>query len=287
MSAEKALSGPERVEGFQNPESARYDPDLDVWFVSNVNGSPLEKDNNGYVARLGGDGAIDSLKFIAGGANGVTLHAPKGLAIVGDTLWVADIDAARAFDKRTGVPLLAVELAGQGKFLNDVAAGPDGIYLTDTGVGPDAKGAVGHTGPDRIFRVAPDHSATLALESDSLGGPNGIAWDAEHHRFVVVPFFGTTIRGWRPGDVQVVALGTGPGQEDGAEVLGGGRVLISSWADSSLFLLEDGRVTTVYRGLPSAADIGIDTRRGRVAIPLLLENRVEFRSLPGATTTTP
>jgi hypothetical protein len=32
--------------------------------------------------------------------------------------------------------------------------------------------------------------------------------------------------------------------------------------------------------LPSPADIGIDTKRHRVAIPLLMEDRVEFRSLP-------
>ena len=40
----------------QNPESARYDKDLDVWFVSNVNGTPSAKDNNGYISRLRPDG---------------------------------------------------------------------------------------------------------------------------------------------------------------------------------------------------------------------------------------
>ena len=32
--------------------------------------------------------------------------------------------------------------------------------------------------------------------------------------------------------------------------------------------------------VPSPADIGLDTKRGRVAIPLLMEDRVEFRQLP-------
>src|SRR2546422_7709536 len=48
------------------------------------------------------DGAVENLKFIEGGHSGVTLNAPKGLAIRGDTLWVADIDVVRAFDARTG-----------------------------------------------------------------------------------------------------------------------------------------------------------------------------------------
>ncbi|MFL5404018.1 MAG: hypothetical protein ACJ8BF_14530, partial [Gemmatimonadales bacterium] len=51
----------------QNPESARYDRDLDIWFVSNVNGDPLKKDNNGYISRLRPDGTPYQVKFIEGG----------------------------------------------------------------------------------------------------------------------------------------------------------------------------------------------------------------------------
>jgi hypothetical protein len=45
-------------------------------------------------------------------------------------------------------------------------------------------------------------------------------------------------------------------------------------------VFENGTITPVATGLPSPADIGVDTKRNRVAIPLLLENRVEFRALP-------
>src|SRR5256886_13499427 len=48
------------------------------------------------ISRVRPDGAVENLKFIEGGHNGVTLHAPKGLALLGDTLWVADIDVVRA-----------------------------------------------------------------------------------------------------------------------------------------------------------------------------------------------
>jgi hypothetical protein len=37
----------------------------------------------------------------------------------------------------------------------------------------------------------------------------------------------------------------------------------------------------VDTGLPSPADIGVDTKRNRVAIPIFMGNRVEFRPLPG------
>ncbi|MGI8521603.1 MAG: hypothetical protein ACR2MC_13575, partial [Actinomycetota bacterium] len=107
------------VDSLEGPEAARWDPDQDVWFVSNVNGNSGAKDNNGYITRLAADGSIDSLKFIAAGRNRVTLHAPKGMAIVGDTLWVADIDAVRGFNRKTGAPVASINVKGA-KFLNDI-----------------------------------------------------------------------------------------------------------------------------------------------------------------------
>jgi sugar lactone lactonase YvrE len=266
----------------KGPESARYDPDLDVWFVANINGDPLAKDNNGFISRLDAEGKVDSLKFIAGGKKGVTLNGPKGLAIVGDTLWVADIDAVRGFNKRTGAPVATVNLAGRAKFLNDVAAGPDGIYITDSGFGQDAKGQFTHPGPDRIYRVGSGHKATVALQSDSLAAPNGITWIASQSHFVIVPFAGTSIEEWAPGEKAPKSIGTGPGQQDGVESLADGRLLVSSWTDSSLFVLDSGRAVTVAKPVPSPADIGIDTKRNRVAVPLLMENRVEFWDIPAS-----
>ena len=279
--AAAAASGPTRVTGFAHPESAKYDAELDIWYVSNINGSPLQKDGNGFISRLKGDGTVDSLKFIVGGANGVQLDAPKGLALQGDTLWVADITNLRGFNRRTGAPVASVAVKGA-KFLNDVAIGEDGIYVTDTGIEATPDGQGKHSGPDRIYRIDAKHAVTVALQSDSLTGPNGITWDAANHRFIVVPFMGKTIEAWTPGSKKLTPLGTAKGQLDGVEILGGSRLLFTSWADSSLDVLDNGTVTPVGTDLPSPADIGVDTKRNRVAIPLLMEDRVEFRALPAA-----
>lgn len=283
--AAAASNGPSRVEGFEGPESVKYDPELDVWYVSNLNGTPLARDGNGYLSRLRSDGSVDSLKWVVSGANGVTLDAPKGLALQGDTLWVADITNVRGINRRTGAPVASIAVKGS-KFLNDIAVGPDGLYVTDTGVEGTAKG-VEHTGPDRIYRIAPDRSVSVAVDSDSLTGPNGIAWDAAGNRFIVVPFAGNIIRAWTPGSKTTTALGPTKGQLDGVELLGGNRLLVTSWTDSSLFVFDNGTITPVANGLPSPADIGLDSKRQRVAIPLLLENRVEFRALPAAGTAQP
>src|SRR5882762_10135497 len=107
------------VEGFLTPESVLHDPAQDIYFVSNINGSPTAKDNNGFIRRVRPDGAVENLKFIEGGHGGVTLNAPKGMAVLGDTLWVTDIDRIRAFNARTGTPLDSIKLDSAGAvFLN-------------------------------------------------------------------------------------------------------------------------------------------------------------------------
>ena len=92
--------------GFVQPEAVRYDPDQDIYFVGNWgNGDYGAHDNNGYISRMSPEGAIEQPRFIAGGTGGVTLHSPRGMFIVGDTLWVVDADAVRGFNRRTGAPL--------------------------------------------------------------------------------------------------------------------------------------------------------------------------------------
>lgn len=271
-------AGPTTVTGFQHPESVKYDADLDVWYVANINGGPSDKDGNGYISRLKSDGSIDSLKFIVGGVNGVKLDGPKGMALQGDTIWVADITNLRGLNRKTGQAVASIAVKGS-KFLNDVTVGEDGLYVTDTGA-EAGKNGMSHPGPDRIYRIGPKHEVSVAIQDDSLAGPNGITWDGAARRFIVVPFMGKTIVAWTPGSKQLTPLATTKGGLDGVELLGGGRVLFTSWADSSLDVLDNGTVTQVSAGLPSPADIGLDAKRGRVAIPLLMEDRVEFRQLP-------
>jgi sugar lactone lactonase YvrE len=267
--------------GFAIPESVRWDREQQLWWVSNINVGPM-KDGNGFISRLGADGQMDSLRFIESGRNGVTLHAPRGLALVGDTLWVADIDAVRGFHRRTGEPLATVDLSALGALLlNDIAAAPDGtLYVTDTGVQFDSGGNRQHIGPDRVFRIRAGQPS-VALEGDWLGEPNGITWDPIGKRLLLAPVAGdSTVQQWTEGAARPEPIARGPGRYDGVEMLPDGRILVAAWNDSTVSEVVGKELRPLIRGVPTPADIGVDPERGVVAIPILRNDRVELWRLP-------
>ena len=139
--------------------------------------------------------------------------------------------------------------------------------MTDTGV-EGSQGST-HTGPDRIYRIGAKRAVTIAIQNDSLAGPNGITWD------------GATATGsswcrssarrssrWTPGARQVTPLGETKGQLDGVEMIGSADS-VHQLGRLEPDVFDNGTVTTVSTGLPSPADIGVDTKRNRVAIPML------------------
>ena len=267
------------TQGLQTPESVRYDPALDVYFIANINGHPSRKDNNGWIGRVSAAEPGRATVFVAGGQDGVFLHAPKGMAIQGDTLWVADIDILRGFDKNTGKFVAAVGFWSKNvSFLNDVVLGGDGaLYITDTGIKFDAAGNLSPTGGDRVYRLA-GRSMTEEVKGELLKRPNGIAYDAANTRFILAPFDGKELQTWQPGALPE-RLASGPGGYDGVEIVNG-RVYVSSWADSAVHVLENGTLRPVIRNVAAPADIGVDTKRGVLAVPRFNDGRVEYYKLP-------
>lgn len=263
------------------PESVKYDAEQDVFFISNMVGFGSVKDANGYIVEVKAGDLSNSKVFAENGKAGVVLDAPKGMAIHGDTLWICDIDVMRAIHRKTGVSLGNLDLKPLGALLlNDVTIGGDGaIYITDTGILMTEKGVI-YRGADKIFRVA-NGKAEVISQGAGLMRPNGITWDKESKSLIVVTFdpFHSQMYSLSPtGERRLLAKGNG--KFDGIEPLGGGKYMVASWNDSSVRLLGKGENRRIANNVLSPADIGFDTRRNRLAIPLGPLNQMQLWQLP-------
>jgi hypothetical protein len=264
--------------GFRTPESVLHDTVADQYLVSNVSGAPTVKDDDAFISRVEPDGSVSQLKWIDAAAADVTLNAPKGLAIRGDTVFVADIDVVRLFDRQTGAPAGEWPVPGS-TFLNDLAIGPDGrVHVTDSGLEASADGLT-PTGTDAIYKFDPDGTAIALVSGSALNRPNGIAFDGE--RLLMVGFNGAPVFLVDRASGQVSGLpGPPTGGLDGVVAMGGGRYLISSWEGHAVYELgAGGQYRTVVDSVSSPADIGFDARRGVVLVPVFTEDRVEIRPI--------
>lgn len=271
------------IDNLASPEAISFDAAQNVYFISNVNGTPGVKDGNGFISRVTADGVMDSLHFIQGGRDSVTLDGPMGSRVQGDTLWVVDVDKLRGFNTHTGAPLAVVDFAPyNAHFLNDLAIDSTGeFYITDTGVQVTADGKESHPGPDRIFHVARDRSVSIALSTSFLSSPDGIDFDRRGRRFVLAPFAGNAVQEWRSSDPGPADVAKGKGLFDGVEVEHNGTILITSWNDSSISTLEGPKLVPRISKLPyPPADVSMDAGRARVGIVSLANQRFELWEWP-------
>lgn len=269
-------------DGLASAEAVSFDPTRNVYFVSNINGDPGIKDGNGFITRITADGVVDSLHFIQGGRNGVTLDGPMGSRVQGDTLWVLDVDVLRGFNASTGAPLKAINLAQQGAgFLNDLAIGPDGdFYITDTGVRP-VSGNLQHVAPDRIYHVDRNRKVTIAMENPALSMPDGIDWDPTGRRLVLAPFGGKAVQEWHPGDNAPTDVAPGPSKFDGVEVEPDNTIVVTIWNDSTVSTLTGNKLLKKLRLSMPPADASLDVSRGRVGVVSVAVDRFELWPWPG------
>lgn len=264
--------------GFATPESVLYDSRAELYLVANINGSPLVADDNGFVSRVAADGKVMALKWIDGASDGVVLNAPKGMALVEETLYVADISSVRLFDRTTGTPTGSIDVAGA-TFLNDLVSAPDGtVYVSDSGLKAGPQGAMPAEN-DAIYRLRSDGTYEVVLKSVSLGHPNGLAWRGES---LVVVTFGTGEVYTLTTDGMREALPTPQsGSLDGVVVLEDGRLLISSWEGKCVYALDaQGHYTRLVTNVTSPADIGYDSQNRNLLIPIFSEDAVRIVPLP-------
>jgi hypothetical protein len=269
------------VDGFQTPESVIHDTTADVYLVSNVGpGNPAGIDHNGFISRVSPGGSIQDLRWIQDGVNGVTLNGPKGIWLHGGSLYVADVDTLRIFDRHTGVPLRDIAIpnpfAPSSLFLNDVIVADDGtVYVTDNR-------------NSAIFVVDSEGRAWLWAMGPVLGGPNALLLDYGNVGWVT--FFSNQVkRVTRSGKIITEAIlptvdVSSLNLPEGALFLDGycrlnGSLFVTSWVTGRVYRIRrsgtDIEIVAQFvsavdnpTGPAGPADINIDEFRNRLLVPL-------------------
>ncbi len=271
-----------QVTGLQAPESFLADPSGEQYFISNANGDPDVKDNNGFITKLDRTGAVAKLQFIRGGEGDVVLHAPKGMAILDRILYVVDLDTLRGFDKATGRPVVTVSFVSQPQ-----ARQGRGIALTD--VVSDGKGLLyaSDTEADTIYRIdtARQHAISILVRDASLAGPRGLALHPQTGRLIVAS--------WNKGKVLEVSL-DGKITElvsngffssrfhnlDGVDFDSWGNLYISDFTAGKVWRMRpDRHFDVIAEYLPSPADIGVDRENHLILVPYHYGNAAEMNGL--------
>ena len=275
--APTAAQEPIIVEGFSTPESALHDAEHDVYYVSNINGNPGDRDDNGFISRVAPDGTVLDLKWIDGASDDIELHAPKGMAVHGDNFYVTDINTLRVFERTTGEPRSHWPLA-EATFLNDVTVTDDGVvYFTDTGIRITATGFE-PTGTAAVWKLqAGSFPERITIpDDDRIGLPNGIAAVGPGFMLVRVDSAAPVMATSMDFPASMLSMAELPvSQLDGIVALSPDHLgfLISSFGENAIYHYVGADQRLVVADTP-VADIGFDRQRSRVLIPQLETGRL-------------
>jgi len=255
-----------QTSGLKHPESALPDPTGTFAYVSNVNGDALAKDGNGFISKISlADGKIIELEWAKG------LDAPKGLALANGRLYASDIDKLVELDANSGKILARYDAPGS-KFLNDVAASPDGTI------------SVSDSSTSTIWRFK-DGKLEKWLEGEVLKYPNGLHVSGDKLIIAAWGAPGTSGTDTAPANLLEVSLadksvrdlgdGKPIGNLDGLEPYDATSYLVTDWVAGGLYRIDvSGNADLLLKLNQGSADIGYVPEQRLLLIPMMLDNKL-------------
>ena len=260
------------IEGFSSPESTIVNKnDL---YISNVGKElkPTLKDGDGFISKLDINGNIKELHFIDG------LNAPKGMGIVGNTLFVADINTLRGFDLSTKKEIFNVVFEGV-NFLNDITVKDSNTLF------------IGASDTSAIYEVNISNKSYKKLMdftvANGLFYEDGILYTAQ---------LGSTTQNMFDGkgklykidlkdNNKLTQLGTFEGVLDGVHKVGN-KVYVSDWGNAKktgiirVYDLETKKESVLETELfMGAADFWIDEKSKKIFMPQMIGGKVTIFDL--------
>ena len=254
------------ISGFEAPESVIKTGDR--LFVSNIGGAkpdPMALDSNGFISELSADGKVIHQKFQKG-----ILNAPKGLAVVKDVVYVADVNRVVGFYARSGEQVFEVGVPAA-KMLNDLCKVDDKHVC------------VSETVSGQVLLIDLTDKSIRFL--GSIEGANGVTYDEKTGKLYAVGM-GPNMSGGKiyqkdlkNTDTLFTVLENSPvGIFDGIEMFDKSHLIASDWISLTskngrlvIYDLEN-HTTKTYDVPAGPADITYDPSSHTIFIPRMMVN---------------
>ncbi len=252
---------PTKITGLKSPESVVQGKDGSLYISEIVE---FGKNGDGQISKVDKKGNVTVL------AKG--LDDPKGLAMIGDKLYVADINRIIEVNKDGTWQVYGAQMAFPGTpvFLNDLEADKLGnLYVSDSG---DLKsGGV-------IYKIAKG-GAPITVVADSKNpdilAPNGLLFEGRNNLLSVDFESGILYRvNLSTGATTKIAEGFGGG--DGLVKTKTGKIIISDWKTGKIYELVGGKARLIKDGYKASADMAITNDGKYLMVPDMKAGELDF-----------
>ncbi len=252
---------PTKITGLKTPESVVQTKDGAI-YISEI-GAPDTK-LDGQISKVDKKGNVTV--FAKG------MDDPKGLAIIGDKLYVADVNRILEVNKDGTWQVYGAQMAFPGTpvFLNDLEADKLGnLYVSDSG--NLKSGGV-------IYKIAKGGSPITVIadhRNPDILAPNGLLFEGRNNLLSVDFESGILYRiNLTTGATTKVAAGFGGG--DGIVKTKAGKIIISDWKAGKVYELVAGKARLIKDGYKAAADIALSTDGTFLMVPDMKAGELDF-----------
>lgn len=251
---------PTKITGLKTPESVVQAKDGSI-YISEIN--EFGKDGDGQISKVDKKGNVTV--FAKG------MDDPKGLAIKGDKLYVADKNRVLEVSQDGTWQVYGAQMAFPGTpvFLNDLEFDKLGnLFVSDSGNLKEG---------GQIYKITKDGLVTVVVDSKNpdILAPNGLLNEGRNNLLEVDFESGILYRvNITTGATTKIAEGFGGG--DGMVKTKSGKLFISDWKNGVINQLVGGKSRLFKAGYKAAADIALMNDGETLMVPDMKAGELDF-----------
>lgn len=212
-------------------------------YVSLIDGAAWAVDSKGGIGKLNLEGEVLDANWITG------LNAPKGMGIVGNYMYVADVTQVAVINIKKGIIEKRIVI-DSAIALNDIAVTQKGeVFVSDSRAG-------------KIHQIRNNKASLYLANLPNVNGLKVVGND------LLIAAGKNFVKANAKKQLSTIAILQQGG--DGVEPVGNGDYLVTSWIGYVYYVYADGRVVTLletHGSNKNTADIGYDPIRQIMYLP--------------------